>query len=179
MSIFNDSKIYLTHDRQSTKIANWMGRPRGRPKLTADAERFREEIARQLKAAITSRNLSVKAAAKVLGVSRQAFYRYLSATATPHPETLARAMDLWSIEPRYKGEKITRGSLGQRVTQEDASPMQLSLADLFDVPQECHNENLVVTLQSSRDSMLRVTIRMKNATGPMPHRKGGSVAKAS
>src|SRR5438046_2393471 len=135
-----------------------MKRPRGRPRLTADAEKFREEIARQLRTAISSRNLKVRAAAEALGVSRQAFYQYLAATATPHPETIARAMDLWNIELSYKGEKIVRGALGDPKRQADRSPTQLSLANLFDVPQECHNENLVVTLQSSRRSVLHVTI---------------------
>lgn len=147
--------------------------------MTADAEAFREEIARQLKAAVTSRNLSVKAAAEALGVSRQAFYRYLSAGATPHPETLARAMDLWSLELSYKGERISRGSLGQQVRQADTIPTQLSLSNLFDVPQECQNEKLIVTLQSTRDSMLHVTIRMKSATGPIPDRKRDSALMAS
>src|SRR5262245_31017983 len=89
-----------------------MARPRGRPTLGADAKKFREEVARQLRAVLDSRRLSVKEAANTLGVSRQAFHQYLSAKATPHPETIARAMDLWNIEPNYKGEKIARGALG-------------------------------------------------------------------
>lgn len=155
-----------------------MKRPRGRPRLGADAERFREEIARQLRAAITSRNLKVKAAADALGVSRQAFYQYLSASATPHPETIARAMDLWNIEPSYKGEKIARGALGDREPNAEPSPTQLSLVNLFDVPQECHNENLIVTVQSSRNSTLHVTIKMKKADGPAAHRMRANAAKA-
>jgi transcriptional regulator with XRE-family HTH domain len=160
------------------KIAGSMRRLRGRPKLTADAKRFREEIARRLRDVITSRNLKVKAAAEALGVSRQAFYQYLSATATPHPETIARAMDLWNIEPSYKGEKIVRGALGDPNRHAAPSPTQLSLVNLFDVPQECHNENLVVTLQSSRNSMLHVTIRMKKVDGPTPRRIQDTASKA-
>jgi predicted DNA-binding transcriptional regulator AlpA len=160
------------------KIAGSMKRPRGRPKLTADAQKFREEIARELNAAITSRKLKVKAAAEALGVSRQAFYQYLSATATPHPETIARAMDLWNIEPSYRGEKITRGALGDRKRHSAPPLTQLSLSSLFDVPQECHNENLVVTVQSSRNSVLHVTIKMKKAEGPTPRRTRGGVSKA-
>jgi transcriptional regulator with XRE-family HTH domain len=149
----------------SIKIPALMKRPRGRPKLTADAKTFREEIARQLRAAIDSQGLSVKGAADALGVSRQAFHQYLSATATPHPETIARAMDLWNIEPSYKGEKIARGALSgsKRKRHSEPPPTQLSLLGLFDVPQQCHNENLVVTLQSSRTSTLHVTIKMKKA----------------
>jgi hypothetical protein len=153
-----------------------MKRPRGRPKLTADARNFREEIARQLKAAIDSRRLTVKGAADALGVSRQAFHQYLSARATPHPETIARAMDLWHIEPSYKGQKIARGALGDRRARSHPPPTQLSLLNLFDVPQECHNENLVVTVQWSSTSMLHVTIKMKKAT---PGRTRDSISKAS
>jgi hypothetical protein len=144
-----------------------MAARRGRPKLTGDAERFREEVGRQLRAVVSSRNLKVSAAADALGVSRQAFYQYLRAKATPHPETIARAMDLWSIEPIYKGERISRGALGVREGRVDAPPAQLSLMSLFDVPQECHNENLIVTVRSSLDSTLHVTIRMKKADGPV------------
>lgn len=156
-----------------------MKRARGRPKLSADAERFREEIGRQLRAAIDSRGLSVKKAADALGVSRQAFHQYLSATATPHPETIARAMDLWNIEPNYKGERIAKGALSgsKRKRRSDRPPAQLSLLSLFDVPQECHNENLVVTVQSSRKSMLHVTIKMKKADGPAPRRTRDAVSK--
>src|SRR5687767_936339 len=127
-----------------------MSRPRGRPKLTADAKTFREEIARQLRAATDSRGLSVKEAANALGVSRQAFHQYISATATPHPEVIARAMNLWNIEPNYKGEKIARGALSGSKNKRLSDPplTQLSLLSLFDVPQECHNENLVVTVRS-------------------------------
>jgi len=147
-----------------------MKRLRGRPRLTADAIKFREEIARQLSVAVNVGNLSVKAAADALGVSRQAFYKYLSAESTPHPETLARAMDLWKIELSYKGEKIARGALGEPKKPADSSPNQLSLGNMFEVPQQCHNENLVVTLKSSQNSMLHVTIRMKKADLPTQNR---------
>lgn len=153
-----------------------MKRSRGRPKLSIDAQEFRREIARQLRAAIDSRNLTVKAAADVLGVSRQAFYKYLSGAATPHPETIARAMDLWNIEPHYKGEKIMRGAFGEQDKQ-SPPPVQMSLASLFDIPQECHNENLVITVQRSRSSLLHLTIKMKRAGEPMPHLAMGITSK--
>lgn len=140
---------------------------RGRPKLTADAETFRKEVARQLKLAISSRDLKVSTAAAQLGVSRQAFYQYLSARATPHPETIARAMDLWNIEPVYKGERIARGALGVGEPRLEPAPTQLSLVSLFGAPQVCQNENVVVTMRSSHDSTLQVTIRMKKADGPV------------
>jgi transcriptional regulator with XRE-family HTH domain len=157
-----------------------MTRFRGRPRLSADAKKFREEIARELRAAIDSRGLSVTKAANALGVSRQAFHQYLSAKATPHPEVIARAMDLWSIEPSYKGEKIARGALGGSTGMKarDLHPSQLSLVSLFDVPQECHNDNLVVTVLSSRDSTLHVTIKMKKADGPVPRGMRSIAAKA-
>jgi hypothetical protein len=158
------------------KIESPMKRPRGRPPLNADAKRFRQEISRQLRAVIVSKNLKVGVAAAALGVSRQAFYQYLAATATPHPETIARAMDLWQIQPIYKGEKITRGALGDG-REHDSSPTQLTLLNLFDVPQECHNENLVVTVKGSGDSVLNVTIKMKKADGPGPFRIKRTTAK--
>jgi hypothetical protein len=157
-----------------------MKRRRGRPKLTLDARNFREEIARQLKAAIDLRRLTVKDAADALGVSRQAFHQYLSARATPHPETIARAMDLWHIQPSYKGQRIGRGVLGgDRRAGSHPPPTQLNLLNLFDVPQECHNENLVVTVQRSRTSMLHVTIKMKKAAAPTPGRTRDGISKAS
>jgi len=152
----------------------------GRPKLTADAEDFREEIARQLKAAKDARGLKVSQAAIALDVSRQSFHRYLAAKATPHPETIARAMDLWGIKPLYKGQEISRGSLGgadRRV--ELPAPSQLSLLSLFDVPQECHNDNLVVVVKRSHDSTLQVTIRMKKMGGLTPRRSRDVLRKAS
>ena len=143
----------------------------GRPKLTRDAKEFRDEIARQLRAAKDVRGLTVSQAATALGVSRQSFHQYLAAAATPHPETIARAMDLWGIKPLYKGQEISRGSLGgadRRV--EMPPPSQLSLFSLFDVPQECHNDNLVVVVKRSHDSTLQVTIKMKKMEGLAPRR---------
>lgn len=150
-----------------------MGSLRGRPKLTPAAREFRDEIARQLRAALTSGGITVKHAAERLGVSRQAFHQYLSGKATPYPETLARAMDLWDIRPSYRGEIIAKGALGYPLGRSEASPAQLSLETLFDVPQECHNENLTVTLQRSRGSMLQVTIRMKKANSEGSRRTRG------
>lgn len=156
-----------------------MTRPRGRPALSGDAKWFREEVARQLRAVVDSRRLSVKDAAAALGVSRQAFHQYLSAKATPHPETIARAMDLWNLELSYKGEKIARGALGRDTPAErELQPAQLSLLSLFDVPQECHNDNLVITVQASRESTLHVTIKMKKAEIPAPSGARSIAAKA-
>jgi hypothetical protein len=137
---------------------------RGRPKLSGDALAFRQEVARQLRTAMTANNLTVTAAAVALGVSRQAFHQYLGATATPHPETIARAMDIWGIEPTYKGEKISRGALGTRVAP-TSTPTQLDMLGLLDVPQKFENSNVLVTLKSSQNSTLQVTIKMKKAGG--------------
>lgn len=148
-----------------------MRRRVGRPKLTPDARDFREEIARQLKAAQDSRGLTVSQAAAALAVSRQSFHQYLAALATPHPETLARAMDLWGIKPLYKGQEISRGAfVGAEQRVEAPSPSQLSMLNVFEVPQECHNDNLVIVVKRSRDSMLQVTIKMKKMEGLPPRR---------
>jgi hypothetical protein len=148
-----------------------MKRRVGRPKLTPDAREFREEIARQLKAAQDSRGLTVSQAAAALAVSRQSFHQYLAARATPHPETLARAMDLGGIKPLYKGQEISRGAfVGALQRVEAPSPSQLSMLNVFDVPQECHNDNLVVVVKRSRDSMLQITMKMKKMEGLPPRR---------
>jgi hypothetical protein len=87
-------------------------------------------------------------------------------------------MDIWNIEPSYKGEKIVRGALGKDERHSSLPATQLSLMNLFDVVQECHNENLVVTVQRSRSAVLHVTIRMKKAGGPTPLRTRGAALKA-
>jgi len=141
----------------------------GRPKLTPAAKEFREETARRFKAAKDDRGLTVTEAALALGVSRQSFHQYLAALATPHPETIARAMDLWGIKLLHKGEEISRGSfVGGDRRVESPRPSQLSLLSLFDVPQECTNDNLVVVVKRTHDSTLQVTIKMKKTEGMAP-----------
>lgn len=151
----------------------------GRPALTSDARAFREEIARQFRSVKDSRRLTVSGAAATLGVSRQSFHQYLAGMATPHPETLARAMDLWGIKPLYKGQEISRGAIAvsDQPTQLPV-PAQMSLLDLFDVAQECQNDKLVVVVKRSHDSMLQVTIKMKKTQGP-PSRRSGDVSKVA
>lgn len=158
-----------------------MKRRVGRPRLTPAAREFREEIARQLQGVMNSPelNLTVTGAAAALGVSRQSFHQYLAALTTPNPEIIVKAIDLWGIKPVYKGQEISRGGLGTAGgRKESPTATQLSLVDLFDVPQECHNDNLVIVLKRTRDSSLQVTIKMKKLDGlRRPREVRGAAAK--
>jgi hypothetical protein len=46
-----------------------------------------------------------------------------------------------------------------------STPTQLDMLGLLDVPQKFENSNVLVTLKSSQNSTLQVTIKMKKAGG--------------
>src|ERR1039457_6129772 len=57
-----------------------------------------EALASELKRIKLERGLTVAAAARALGVSRQAFHSYLNASAVPRQKTLQRAVAMWGIK---------------------------------------------------------------------------------
>jgi transcriptional regulator with XRE-family HTH domain len=108
-------------------------------------------------------------AARQIGVSRQAFNQYISRKATPQAATLARACKKWGLTLEAEGMKLGAGSFGPVQANTDAS-QQLQLTGLFDEPQICLNENLIVRVEKSASALLQVTIRMRKAEPPRSRR---------
>src|SRR5579859_6501283 len=71
-------------------------------------------------------------AARELDVSRSSLQFYLAGTHTPSSDVLRRAMELWGIEPNYRGRKLSVFDLQSAASAEKPSPpqpVQLSLWD--------------------------------------------------
>ena len=166
MSIFIDS-LYLLTDRGDVNDNLAVGQH-----PVSDADRsFRAEVAQKLTAAMKEHGLDTQsAAARALGVTRQAFSQYLLRKVTPQSEILARACGLWNIKLRYRDQEFTRGAFGVDHAI-GTLPERDTQLDLFDQPQRVENEHLVVILKRAPDSILQVTIQMKKAALPKRARR--------
>jgi transcriptional regulator with XRE-family HTH domain len=56
-----------------------------------------QAISDELRRVLRDNKLSVSAAARLLGISRQAFHSYMSGKSIPRPQVLTRADELWRI----------------------------------------------------------------------------------
>jgi hypothetical protein len=74
--------------------------------MTSLKDAIRAEFSRVL----LERKLTVTAAARQLGVSRQAFHGYLSPSAPtfPRPRVLAKAMQIWDLRLDFGGASFSK-----------------------------------------------------------------------
>ena len=108
------------------------------------------EFASKLGTAINGR-VSKKAAAAVLGVSRQMLDVYLKEGATPGSDIVLRAMKAWGFAVSYRGREITSSQMAR------PSPIELqATAEQLLLP-------LKEAIQSLADEDIRVTIAKKDA----------------
>jgi transcriptional regulator with XRE-family HTH domain len=152
----------------------------GRRRLTDSDLEFRAEIARKFDQARKDRDLNQSAAARALGITRQAFSQYLLRKATPQATVLARACTIWNLKLRYRGQEFTNAAFAKvdAAPSVDASAFQI---ELFDRPQHIENNRFLVILERAARSTLQVTIKMKKSTlsgnvhrlhaGPLPRKR--------
>ncbi len=128
----------------------------GRPRHDPD---FRKEVAKCFREALEERNLSVAAAAKQLGVTRQAFHKYLNGKMTPNGHVLARAVTQWDLKINYKNQPFGRGAFqGGEAEQPKSSPEQLHL---FSEPREIDEPDNGVSLKISPRGTDAIDIRLR------------------
>jgi transcriptional regulator with XRE-family HTH domain len=126
---------------------------------------FRAEVSRRLRAKVKELRkdgLSEAAAARQLGVSPQAFNRYMKGLATPRPDTLARACCIWNMRFSYKDVELSAEAFGAPPSKQDLRrPLQLAL---FEEPQELNNRNLNVKVSAGKADTLNVAIEIRFAS---------------
>lgn len=148
---------------------------RGRPTLSDIAKAFRSEVAEQFLQVVHRRNLTRSQAAYELGVTRQAFHKYVRGESTPQAAVLARACTLWDLRLNYAGAEFGKGAFAAPESKAAADPELLQM-NLFDRPQIFENDQLIVVLERAHKSILQVTIKMKRASLPQKPRGSRKVS---
>jgi len=133
-------------------------------KIRHDPE-FRSEVARRIRGKLKElrkKGVSEAGAARQLGISPQAFNRYVRGLATPRPHILARICAVWEIKFSYKATEFGAEAFSAPETARDEhKSAQLSL---FDEPQELHNRNLKLKVQAGKSTTLNVSLEIRFAS---------------
>jgi transcriptional regulator with XRE-family HTH domain len=128
---------------------------------------FRAEITRRIRAKVKElqkekKGFSEAAAARLLGVTPQAFNRYMRGLATPNAHTLARACTVWGLRFSYKGREFAGDAFDAPEEKQDVQkPVQLTL---FAEPQEIQNRNLKLRVEAGKSASLNVSLEIKFAS---------------
>lgn len=132
------------------------------PKRPADPE-FCAECARNLRLAVVGK-VRKKAAAAILGVSRQMLDVYIKGKATPGPEVILRAMRAWNFTLKYRGREITSSQLMRSVPEHPplAVPEQL-LLPLRDAIDALGEENLLVRISKKEPDRIELQVSIRFA----------------
>jgi hypothetical protein len=111
-----------------------------------------DAFAAALRQTLTKRRLTIVAAARDLGVSRQAFHSYLSGTI-PRRRTLNKAVHMWDLKLDLGRYSFGKGAFGvAHAKQKPAS--QLSQPTLWEVLDSVSEEDLHVTVKRVGKSLL-------------------------
>ena len=86
-------------------------------------------FAREFGRVLDAHKLSATQAARLLGVSRQAFHGYLSGKAIPRPSVQAKAAELWSIGVTVREVVFDSSAFGE--AKSISPPAEQLRLDLF------------------------------------------------
>jgi len=109
-----------------------------------------------LRKMLTKKNLSKTAAAKELGISRQAFHSCLLGKL-PRRKTLNRAVHLWNLKLDLGKQSFDKGAFGTEVGKLSPAETQRSLWEALD---SIGDEDLHVTTKRV-GKILRVDVRIE------------------
>lgn len=115
-----------------------------------------DAFARALKEMLAKRKISVTAAAKELGISRQAFYPCLRGKL-PRRKTLNKAVHKWNLKLNLGKHSFDKGAFGPQKGQQPPVPTQPTLWDALDSVGE---EDLHVTMKRV-GKVLRLDVRIE------------------
>ena len=115
-----------------------------------------DAFALALKKMLAKRKISITAAAKELGISRQAFHSCLQGKL-PRRRTLNRAVHMWDLKLDLGKQTFSRGAFGAQTGKQAPVPTQRTLWEALDSVGE---EDLHVTMQRV-GKVLRVDVRIE------------------
>lgn len=91
---------------------------------------LKDAISQELRRAFKEQKVSVSAAAKALGVSRQSVHNYLNGTSIPRSRRLAMAVRTWNLSFSLGSASFDKTSFPP--PKLSSLPAQLTMASLFD-----------------------------------------------
>ena len=115
-----------------------------------------------LRAAIQRRRLTVTAAAKVLGITRQMLHLYLAGSAhQPRWRVLERACRAWDLSFTAQGKRFDKNAFGpdKSSVQDSGAPVQLLL--LPEAIERLSNANLEVKIVRKEASRICLELDVK------------------
>jgi hypothetical protein len=115
-----------------------------------------DAFARALRKMLTKRKISITAAAKELGISRQAFHPCLQGKL-PRRKTLNKAVHLWNLKLDLGKHSFDKGAFGAQTGEQVLVPTQPTLWEALDSVSE---EDLHVTMKRV-GKVLRVDVRIE------------------
>lgn len=118
---------------------------------------LKEAITQELKRAFRERKVSVSAAAKVLGVSRQSVHSYLNGTSIPRSGRLAMAVRTWNLSFTVGDVSFDKTSFPP--SKLASLPAQLTMASRFD---SIKAEDLKVDVERQGEDF-RISVSIKVA----------------
>jgi transcriptional regulator with XRE-family HTH domain len=122
------------------------------------ASGLREEIIRAFRDAMARRKLTVAAAARDIGVSRQSMHKYLSGASTPGSDVMQRACSRWGLSMTVNGIALSRRSFERPGGPSVGAAEQLSLPNVLESLTERDLE--VKIIRVARESLeLKVSIK--------------------
>jgi hypothetical protein len=124
---------------------------------TTETNEIGDAFARALKTMLTKRRVSITAAAKDLGISRQAFHSCLQGKL-PRRKTLNRAVHMWDLRLDLGKHSFNKGAFGSAPGGKPVPvPNQPTLWEALDSVAE---EDLRVTMRRV-GKVLRVDVRIE------------------
>jgi hypothetical protein len=120
------------------------------------------DFAVELGAQIQRRQLSVTAAAKILGISRQSLHSHLGLGGPHQPRwsMIRRAVRVWDMVIYAQGKKFDRSAFGVEIIQ-GATAVQLLLPEALD---RIENASLEVSVLRKNASSLALEVLVKFGT---------------
>jgi len=122
---------------------------------------FREALAGAFRQAMRSRKLTVSAAAKELGISRQSMYKYLTCTATPKSNIVNTACLKWEMSMNVYGITIAAGAFKRSNSAATPRPVQLDFSEIL---RAVRNRDLEVKLIRADSESLELKVLVKFAS---------------
>lgn len=129
-------------------------------KRHSNTDALRKEFARQLSAA--TKNLSKKAVAQKLDISRQMLHLYLKGRATPGGEVIKKACDQWNLTLSIKGFEFTGGSFSIDGAAEKTQP-ESPQPTLFDLLGTLNSDQLEAEIVGREGDSFYLRLRIKAA----------------
>ena len=118
---------------------------------------LKDAITQELKRAFREQKVSVSAAARVLGVSRQSVHSYLNGTSIPRSGRLAIAVRTWNLSFSMGNASFDKTSFPP--SKLSSLPAQLTMASLFD---SIKADDLKVNVERQGED-LRISVSIKVA----------------